>query len=124
MIEMFGVTLRQMESDERNKYDTDCLRALCEVSTNHEGLLLCLSFIDNDDKLPQQGIIMNYEYDSYEVITLNKAYVNELTAVKGDIPKHDCWLFISVRESMTDDIRSNDRTFYVYNGMLLKEEVR
>lgn len=122
MIEMFGVTLRQMESEERNKYDADCLRALCEVSTNHEGLLLCLSFIDNDDKLPQQGIIMNYEYDSYEVIKLNKAYVNELTTVKGDIPKHDCWLFISVRESMTDDIRSNDRTFYVYNGMLLKGE--
>lgn len=124
MIEMFGVTLRQMGSEERSKYDTDCLRALCEVSTNHEGLLLCLSFIDNEDKLPQRGIIMNYKYDSYEAVKLNKAYVNELTTVKGDIPKHDCWLFISVRESMTDDIRSNDRTFYVYDGMLLKEEVR
>lgn len=122
MIEMFGVKLRQMESEERKQYDADCLRALCEVSTNHEGLLLCLSFIDNEDKLPQHGIIMNYEYDSYEVVKLNKAYVNELTTVKGDIPKHDCWLFIGVRESMTDDIRSNDRTFYVYNGMLLKEE--
>lgn len=122
MIEMFGVTLRQMGSEERSKYDTDCLRVLCEVSTNYEGLLLCLSFIDNEDKLPQRGIIMNYEYDSYEAVKLNKAYVNELTTVKGDMPKHDCWLFISVRESMTDDIRSNDRTVYVYNGMLLKEE--
>lgn len=124
MIEMFGVKLRQMESEERNKYDADCLRALCEVSTNNEGLLLCLSFIDNEDKLPQHGIIMNYEYDSYEAVKLNKAYVNELTTIKGDIPKHDCWLFISVRESMTDDIRNNCRTFYVYNGMLLKEEIR
>lgn len=123
MFEMFGVTLRQMESEERKKYDTDCLRALCEVSTNHEGLLLCLSFIDNEDKLPQHGIIMNYEYDSYDAVKFNKAYVSELDSVKGDIPKHDCWLFISLRESMTDDVRNNPKTFYVYNGMLLKEEI-
>lgn len=124
MIEMFGVKLRQMESEERKKYDDDCLRALCEASTNCEGLLLCLSFIDNKDKLPQHGIIMNYDYDSCKVVKLNNAYVNELAMIKDNLLKRDCWLFISLREAMTDDIRNNPKTFYVYNGMLLKEEIR
>lgn len=36
MIEMFGVKLRQMKNEERNAYDADCLRELCNVSTHHE----------------------------------------------------------------------------------------
>ena len=122
MIEMFGVKLRQMENEERNEYDADCLRELCEVSTNHEGLLLCLSFIDKDDKFPRHGIVMNYIYNSDEVIELNNAYVNEMVTVNKNICKHDCWIFFELRGPMTDYIRSNPKTFYVYNGILLKEE--
>lgn len=123
MIEMFGVKLRQMESGERKQYNTNCLRALCEMSTYHEGILLCLTFIDKEDKLPQRGYVMNNSYDADSVVKFNKDYVTELMALEGELLQHDCWIFIELRESMDDDVRKDNRTFYVYNGMLLKESM-
>lgn len=90
MIEMFGVKLRQMKNEERSEYDASCLRELCKVSTNHEGLLLCLWFTDNDDKLPHRGTVMNRTYNSDDVVKLNKAYVNEMVTMNKDMCKHDC----------------------------------
>lgn len=124
MIEMFGVKLRQMKNEERNEYDADCLRELCNVSTHHEGLLLCLWFTDKDGKLPHRGTVINRTYNSNEVVALNKAYVNGMVATNKDMCKHDCWIFFGLKGAMTDDVRNNPKTFYVYNGMLLKEELR